>query len=79
MKTTLTILFALILISCETEQEPCICENAKYFVPRIDNKSETPPDLGLPYEYFSNIEIDCVTGKPTWKPTPNARFIKCED
>jgi len=78
MKKLILLIIAIIFISCETEQEPCICNNAKYFVPRIDNR-EGGPELGLPYEYFSNIEIDCVTGKPTWKPTPNARFIKCED
>jgi len=82
MKTTLTILFALILISCETEeitQEPCICNNAKFFIPSTDNKSEIdPPPLGLNYIFVPNCELDCETGLPLTYPTEHARYIGCE-
>ena len=77
------LLLAILFISCETEevtQEPCMCNLAKFYIPKIDQKTEiTPPPLGLEYTYFQNIELDCTTGQPLALPTPNARFIKCEN
>lgn len=79
MKKLLLPIITMLLVSCEKEEQTCICNNAKYYIPKIDERSETPIELELPYQYFSNVEVDCITGLPTWKPTPNARFIGCED
>lgn len=83
MKKLITLIIAVIFISCETEeviQEPCMCNNAKFYIPKIDQKADIPPPpLGLNYTYIQNVELDCTTGLPLVLPTPNARFIKCED
>jgi len=78
------LLLAITLIGCSKPevqtQQPCMCNLATFYIPMIDQKSQLPPpELGRDYTYFENIELDCVTGKPIWKPTPNARFIRCEN
>jgi hypothetical protein len=88
MKKLTTLIIALLFISCEPEaqtepvitQQPCMCNLAKFYIPRIDQKIELPPhELDRDYTYFENVELDCVTGMPIVLPTPNAMFIKCED
>lgn len=78
MKKLLLLLTGILLASCETEQQTCICENAKFFIPRSEQRDSNPPEQGLPYVIYNNIELDCETQQPLVLPTENAVYLGCE-
>jgi len=67
MKTTILILLALFLISCDKDEVNCEC-NGKY-------KLFTFPTQ----YYYKKTIIDCNTGLPAYPQNQeNSIFIKCE-
>lgn len=78
MKKLLILSIAILLASCESEEQTCICENAKFFIPRSEQRESNPPQQGLPYQYFENVELNCETQQPLVLPTENAVYISCE-
>ena len=63
---------ALLFLSCEKEDETCVCESALY--------KPSSSIYNTTYKNFENVEVDCATMSPVRQSNiGNYVFVKCND